>query len=69
MRHCIHIVDILVSSNTFQTNQLNITYCTEVSAILQYITPTTGVTYADKPDKAEGPVANYYFKGTDNYSK
>ena len=40
MRPCIHIVDILDSSNIFQTNQLSIVYCVEVSVILLYLTPT-----------------------------
>ena len=38
MRPCIHIMDILYSSNTIQTNQLSMAYCTDVSAILQYLT-------------------------------
>ena len=37
---CIHIVDILYSSNAIQTNQLSMAYCTDVSVILQYLTPT-----------------------------
>ena len=37
---CIHFVDTLDSSNTTQTNQLNMAYDTEVSAILQYLTST-----------------------------
>ena len=41
MRTCIHIVGILDSSNTLQTSQLSMSYCTDVSAILQYLTPIT----------------------------
>ena len=40
MRPCIDIVDKLGLSNTTQTNQLGMAYCTEVPAILQYLTPT-----------------------------
>ena len=40
MRPCIDIVDKLGLSNTAQTNQLGMAYCTEVPAILQYLTPT-----------------------------
>ena len=57
------IDETLYSSNTIQLNQLSMANCTDVSAILQYLTPT------GKPEKVEDPAAKYYITGTEEYSK